>query len=71
MCKTRRSAKNGTCMTTCGAGSQQKSRTCNNPAPKAKGSECVGGPTDQKPCDPPNAACPSNHYIFEYINRIC
>ena len=38
------------CSVTCGAGSQLRNRTCNNPVPVSNGLDCDGEPTDTQVC---------------------
>ena len=38
------------CTVTCGGGTQDRSRTCTNPAPAEGGSNCVGEAADQQSC---------------------
>ena len=40
----------GPCSTSCGTGSQTRSRTCTNPAPTNGGTPCVGESTMTEPC---------------------
>uniref|UniRef100_A0A7M5XCX9 SUEL-type lectin domain-containing protein n=1 Tax=Clytia hemisphaerica TaxID=252671 RepID=A0A7M5XCX9_9CNID len=46
------------CTKSCGGGSQSRSRSCNNPAPKYGGKACVGSATDSRACNTQN--CPIN-----------
>ena len=46
-----------TCSVTCGGGSQNRSRTCTNPAPQYGGADCVGFAGDIQDCNTHN--CPS------------
>uniref|UniRef100_A0A7M5XD32 SUEL-type lectin domain-containing protein n=1 Tax=Clytia hemisphaerica TaxID=252671 RepID=A0A7M5XD32_9CNID len=46
------------CSKDCGGGSQSRSRSCNNPAPKYGGKACVGSATDSRACNTQN--CPIN-----------
>uniref|UniRef100_A0A7M5XCK5 SUEL-type lectin domain-containing protein n=1 Tax=Clytia hemisphaerica TaxID=252671 RepID=A0A7M5XCK5_9CNID len=46
------------CNKPCGGGSQSRSRSCNNPAPKYGGKACVGSATDSRACNTQN--CPIN-----------
>lgn len=38
------------CSVTCGNGTQQRSRSCNNPAPLHDGKDCTGDAMDVKQC---------------------
>jgi len=48
----------GACSTTCGAGVQERSRPCNNPAPSNGGSSCGGSSKETKSCNA--GKCPVN-----------
>jgi len=41
----------GTCSKKCGAGTQKRTRTCNNPEPKNGGDPCSGDETESKACN--------------------
>ena len=45
------------CTTTCGEGTQDRSRECNNPPPQYGGDDCPGEPTDTRQC-PGLPPCP-------------
>ena len=48
----------GLCTKTCGDGSQERIRECDNPTPKHNGKDCVGPQNELRPCK--DAECPSN-----------
>ena len=51
------------CSATCGSGSQSRSRTCTNPAPKNGGSDCVGDSFETIDCN--LGECPGKNAIKE------
>lgn len=54
----------GTCSTTCGVGTQSRSRTCTNPAPSNGGADCSGNASEPQACN--LTACPGKlRTIFE------
>lgn len=40
----------GTCTVTCGNGTEERTRTCDNPAPEYEGAECVGDEAETQVC---------------------
>nr|XP_022339841.1 semaphorin-5B-like isoform X4 [Crassostrea virginica] len=46
----------GSCTKTCGGGTQQRSRSCNNPAPQYGGANCAGSSVSSQSCNTHN--CP-------------
>ena len=46
----------GQCSATCGAGEQERSRTCTNPPPSNGGAQCSGDDKETKSCN--NGPCP-------------
>ncbi|XP_061184992.1 SCO-spondin-like [Saccostrea echinata] len=46
----------GSCTITCGGGTQRRSRTCSNPAPKYLGKDCPGSSSSSRSCNTHN--CP-------------
>ena len=46
----------GPCSKTCGGGTQQVTRKCNNPVPSCGGNNCSGNSTYQNTCG--NNCCP-------------
>ena len=44
------------CSVSCGGGSQTRTRSCTNPAPKYDGLDCDGETSQTRPCG--NAPCP-------------
>ena len=53
-----------TCTTTCGTGSQNRSRTCTNPAPQYSGADCSGSGIETQDCN--TNPCPSEMIIDLY-----
>lgn len=50
----------GVCSKSCGGGTQNCTRYCNNPSPSCGGLDCVGSGTSTTPCNSqPCAACPN------------
>lgn len=47
----------GSCSVTCASGTQDRSRTCANPAPAYSGADCVGSAATTKTCT--LTPCPS------------
>ena len=45
------------CSVTCGSGTRERSRMCNDPAPKHGGKDCVGSNSDSDNCT--ESPCPS------------
>eukprot|EP00111_Clytia_hemisphaerica_P007868 TCONS_00022855-protein len=56
----------GLCNKNCGGGTQQRSRTCNNPAPKYGGIKCPGVATDNRACN--TQSCWSSYYEVNLCN---
>ena len=52
----------GTCGTTCGGGTQIRSRLCNNPAPSNGGAACSGSGSETQACN--NQTCPVGKNII-------
>ena len=50
------------CTQSCGAGSQERSRTCTNPSPRHGGNSCLGNPGEKQPCN--EQSCPGKKRIF-------
>ena len=48
-----------TCTVTCGGGTQNRMRTCDNPAPANGGANCVGDSTEPSNCN--TDGCPGNY----------
>ena len=46
-----------TCSVTCGGGSQERTRLCNDPAPENGGADCEGDDTESQICG--DEPCPS------------
>lgn len=56
----------GACTVTCGGGTQERQRTCTNPAPQYGGANCPGSTVSSQACNTQN--CPSEYdalSIFE------
>ena len=49
--------KYGPCSKSCGGGTQQRTRVCDNPAPSCGGNDCSGLSVDKSECN--NHCCPS------------
>jgi hypothetical protein len=56
------------CSLSCGGGSQDKTRTCTNPAPQHGGSECDGAESDTQSCN--EQACPGISAVCNDDNTI-
>ena len=54
----------GECSVTCGEGSQQRDRKCNNPSPKHGGLDCVGENTQSRSCK--EVPCPGNFKLMSF-----
>jgi hypothetical protein len=52
----------GSCTVTCGGGTQRRSRTCSNPAPKYLGKDCPGSTVSSRSCSTHH--CPSEYSVF-------
>ena len=59
-----------TCTKTCGTGTQERNRKCDNPPPSAGGKDCVGPAYETKKCN--INECPGkyllNQNIWQWIN---
>ncbi|XP_035685536.1 cartilage intermediate layer protein 2-like [Branchiostoma floridae] len=51
------------CDVTCGGGVQTRTRTCTNPAPTIGGADCVGNPSQTRPCN--DWQCPDCSRVCE------
>ncbi|XP_035685325.1 uncharacterized protein LOC118421892 [Branchiostoma floridae] len=51
------------CDVTCGGGVQTRTRTCTNPAPTIGGTDCVGNPSQTRPCN--DWQCPDCSRVCE------
>ena len=49
------------CTKTCGAGTQERNRKCNNPPPSAGGKDCVGPAKQTKQCNIKD--CPGKYHL--------
>ncbi|KAL4217214.1 Hemicentin-1 [Mactra antiquata] len=58
-----------TCQVSCGSGFQYRSRTCNNPAPKDGGKNCVGDSSATQICK--IRECPIDGGWSSYVTRPC
>jgi len=47
----------GSCTLTCGTGTQDRARSCTNPAPQNGGAQCSGSSSENQNCNTHN--CPS------------
>lgn len=52
------------CPVTCGGGKQERTRSCDSPAPDNDGPDCIGSSTENKQCAP--SVCPSRYTIHTY-----
>ena len=59
-----------TCTVTCAGGTQDRTRTCTNPAPQYLGADCVGDTSETQDCNTFN--CPSMilEILFEHY-QLC
>ena len=59
------------CSRSCGVGSQQRSRTCTNPAPKYRGRTCyrLGRATEWRRCNT-NVNCPGNKITISTFHGV-
>ncbi|CAG2202259.1 Hemicentin-1,Coadhesin,Thrombospondin-2,Thrombospondin-1,Properdin [Mytilus edulis] len=48
------------CPVTCGGGKQERTRSCDSPAPDNDGPDCIGSSTENKQCAP--SVCPSSKW---------
>ena len=49
----------GQCSATCGAGVQERTRTCTNPPPSNGGAQCLGTNKETQDCN--NGPCPGRY----------
>ena len=54
-----------TCTKTCGAGTQERNRKCNNPPRSAGGKDCVGPAYETKQCNIDD--CPGKYQLNQNI----
>ena len=52
----------GDCSVTCGGGTQERTRTCTNPAPEFGGDDCVGDSLETQDCG--TNPCPSELHVL-------
>ena len=52
------------CSTTCGAGTQERARTCTEPRPAFGGKDCVGISSETKSCQA--RACPGKIMVLKW-----
>lgn len=55
------------CSTTCGAGTQERERTCTEPRPAFGGNDCVGVSRESKSCQA--RACPGNIIVLTFFTE--
>ena len=55
------------CSTTCGAGTQERERTCTEPRPAFGGNSCVGVSRESKSCQA--RACPGNIIVLTFFTE--
>ena len=49
------------CTKSCGTGTQERFRECNNPPPSENGNECIGSTEETRHCN--SKSCPSKYKI--------
>ena len=58
----------GQCSSSCGPGTQVRTRTCTSPPPINNGSDCMGPKFETQPCN--DFPCPSNYFSFINFKHI-
>lgn len=57
----------GACTVTCGGGTQERQRTCTNPAPQYGGANCPGSTVSSQACNTQN--CPSEYDALSIFKK--
>ena len=55
----------GICTVTCGGGTQDRTRSCTNPAPQYGGASCNGSASDQQDCN--TQVCISKFNLSKFV----
>lgn len=58
----------GACTVTCGGGTQERQRTCTNPAPQYGGANCPGSTVSSQACNTQN--CPSEYDALSILKKV-